>query len=470
MKKIVIALKLNQIKLNRDVETKMYNNIKTLINPQNVATYYHLSKIFSLNKLSSKTKAYINCWFTTVAETNNFLELNIVLVKKVLLSSLLYITSEIEVFTAADSWITYKLNRRKKHSKDLLMTVRLSLLSKHALKHLLHRDSSFKKVNECQTIINETIELKKISKQNKKSINIKNCTRYCGENNFDILHCGEIEDSMNEEDLYRRFVNKIDGRNLIRCRKVRSLNKNRIFPYGRSPTVYLKGHVYLFDCLRNKGKGLKKIGKYSIATDSLEIVGDIINERQSFCVCGFIDKIYFIGGFLNGKKTANCRYFDTNDNTWGNVTSMKEVRSSAACTVYEGRIVVAGGWDVNYELNTVESFDHIANKWSFLPSMIKSRSYHRLIAIKHKLFAIGGHGQIFEVYDSTCKKFVSVLNSPRDFSVEAISLENKVLVLSRARSTYSCYNVDNDEWTTESCIETADSNNKFTVIPKLTLS
>ena len=122
--------------------------------------------------------------------------------------------------------------KEKKHSKDLLMTVRLFLLSRHALTHLLHRDSSFKSVEDCQTIINETIKRNKLSKQNKKIINEKNCTRYCSENNFDILHCGKIYDRMDKEDYYRKYVNKMDGRHLIRCRKVSSLKKDRIFPYG----------------------------------------------------------------------------------------------------------------------------------------------------------------------------------------------------------------------------------------------
>ena len=115
----------------------MCNNIKTIIYPQNVAIYYHLSKLFSLNNLSEETKAYIHCWFTTVAETKNFLELDIESVKKVLSSSDLHVTSEIEVFNAADAWIRYKFDERKKHSKALLMTVRLSLLSINALKYFL---------------------------------------------------------------------------------------------------------------------------------------------------------------------------------------------------------------------------------------------------------------------------------------------------------------------------------------------
>ena len=103
----------------------------------------------------------------------------------------------------------------------------------------------------------------------------------------------------------------------------------------------------MIDCLHNETISLKKIEKYSISTDSLQIVGDILDDHAFYCVCGFIDKLYFIGGYLQNKRTASCKYFDTNDYTWGNVASMEESRISAACTVFEERIVVAGGWDVN---------------------------------------------------------------------------------------------------------------------------
>ena len=104
-----------------------------------------------------------------MAETKNFLELDIESVKKVLLSSDLHITSEIEVFNAADAWIRYKLNERKKHSKALLMTVRLSLLSINALKYCLQFVSLFKMNEECQKIIKEIINKKEKSFTNKQS-------------------------------------------------------------------------------------------------------------------------------------------------------------------------------------------------------------------------------------------------------------------------------------------------------------
>ena len=147
----------------------MYNHIKTIIKPQNVATYYQLSKLFSLSNLSKETQVYIHRWFTTLAEAKNFLELDIELVKKVLLSSDLHITSEIEVFNAAEDWISYKYNERKKYSKELLKTVRLSLLSINALKYCLQLDSSFKIVEECQEVIKKALNKKEICFTKKQS-------------------------------------------------------------------------------------------------------------------------------------------------------------------------------------------------------------------------------------------------------------------------------------------------------------
>ena len=80
--------------------------IRTKTTLQNVATDYHLCKLLCLNNLSKETKAYIHCWFTTVAKTNIFLESDIELVKKALLSSDVHIISEIEVFSGADAWIS----------------------------------------------------------------------------------------------------------------------------------------------------------------------------------------------------------------------------------------------------------------------------------------------------------------------------------------------------------------------------
>ena len=201
-----------------------------------------MSKLYNLNDLSKLTLNYIELWFTTVAETNNFLELDFPLMKRIISSSNLHITSEIEVFSAANEWVSYRLDERTKHAKSVLSLIRLPLLTEPALVQVLNKSTSFHEADECLTLINEILE--NIELYYKRSPSSCFTTRYYKENNFDVLHCGDYFSSVDSDvDINTSFVNKIDGRNLIRCRKASSLTKNRRFPYSSTPVVYLKGHV-----------------------------------------------------------------------------------------------------------------------------------------------------------------------------------------------------------------------------------
>ena len=41
---------------------------------------------------------------------------------------------------------------------------------------------------------------------------------------------------------------------------------------------------------------------------------------------------------------------------WNQIADMNKCRNCAACTVYEGKIIVSGGWN-NDGLNSVETYD-----------------------------------------------------------------------------------------------------------------
>ena len=90
---------------------------------------------------------------------------------------------------------------------------------------------------------------------------------------------------------------------------------------------------------------------------------------------------------------------------------MNDCRICAASTVFEGRVVVSGGYNNNESLRTVEAYDHVADKWVYMPNMVNESYDHDMIAISNKLFAIGcsENFNVCEVYDTICKKFV-VLN------------------------------------------------------------
>ena len=111
---------------------------------------------------------------------------------------------------------------------------------------------------------------------------------------------------------------------------------------------------------------------------------------------------------------------------------MHQARKFASCTVFEGRVFVSGGFN-NIQLNNVEAYDHIDDSWSNMPNMIERRHHHRSVAIKNKLFIIGGHKvSSVEVFHSVCNKFVLLKFPPQDLSftnVVMMSFQSEIKLL-----------------------------------------
>ena len=97
--------------------------------------------MFELSKLAQVTLQYIERCFTMVAETHNLLMLYFGLIKNILISPELHLTSELQVFDAVDYRIS-NIEQRSKFARDLLFQVRLHLQSDKALTVLLNKTSS----------------------------------------------------------------------------------------------------------------------------------------------------------------------------------------------------------------------------------------------------------------------------------------------------------------------------------------
>ena len=94
------SLKTSKIFLDKKLKENLCLYIKNNIELKNILLHYTIAYIFNLSNLAKISMSYAERCFLMVVETNNFLELDFSLVKKILLSSKLHITSELEVFYA----------------------------------------------------------------------------------------------------------------------------------------------------------------------------------------------------------------------------------------------------------------------------------------------------------------------------------------------------------------------------------
>ena len=106
-----------------------------------------------------------------------------------------------------------------------------------------------------------------------------------------------------------------------------------------------------------------------------------------FCACSFINNLYLFGGYAsNGVTLRTCLKYDFQNGNWKKISDMNDSRELAACTVFEGKIVVSGGTNNNVGgLKSVEAYDHVENKWTNLPDMTEERWCHGSVSMGNKI-------------------------------------------------------------------------------------
>ena len=421
------------------------------INVANVATHYRIANLFALLNLSQLSLCFIERCFQMVSDSTSFLELDFVSLAKILLSSNLLIDSELEVFNAADLWLSHNIIERGKFAKDLLLKIRLSLLSKHALKYLSDKKSSFSNNKECQEIINKFSE-------NKIGFFLNNSssyytTRYCKQTSFDLIVCGGSETDRYGHKTVVKYVHNVAFSNPKSVNILTEMKEARWF----SKAFSVKGEIYVFGGSNNDSRDVLSVEKYSPVTNTWEFVADMYEDRIYYCGCSFMDNVIFIGQYENSNINF-CTEFNTKNRKWREIASVNVRRFVSSCTLFEGRVVVSGGMNIQFGVstisNTVEVYDHVADAWSYMPNMIHQRYCHKSVSIKNKLFMIGQqHILRPEVFDSTCNKFV-LLNCPFEayFIVgEVLSIGSKLAVICFRTNAVMYYDVENDEWEEKSC-------------------
>ena len=183
-------LKVCKILLDERTANSTGKQIETKITVSNSLKWFIISKLFILKKVSKTSLGIIERWFTTVADTEDFLELDFISLSAILNSSELLIDSELQVFNVINDWLNHESIERSKHAKNLLKKVRLSLLTVPALNNILEKNSWIVLNNECSKIIKKVIEYK-----NKFPFN---CTsnlpksRHCNQINFDLVVSGGV--------------------------------------------------------------------------------------------------------------------------------------------------------------------------------------------------------------------------------------------------------------------------------------
>ena len=179
------------------------------------------------------------------------------------------------------------------------------------------------------------------------------------------------------------------------------------------------------------------IEKYSKIIKNSIVLPSLLDKRIQFCVCSFMQKIYVVGGYIEvGNYTINsCMCYDIKSNKWTYVASMIKSRTNASCAVFKGKIVVTGGITKRhnfFSLNSTEEYCFHENEWTQFPDMLVKRGDHVTVSMCNKLFVIDRNN--CEVFESVTNKFLLIENLPEiNLFVNAVSIGYKIYVFKDVR-------------------------------------
>ena len=436
--KLIKAIKTINVTLNDSDE--ICRQVENKICVKNAVTLLSFNRS-NFSKFFMIPLRVIECCFPTIADSSSFLELDPILVKKILLSSELHVDSELQVITAADAWMNHNLLEREKHAEDLVKKFRLHLLTDVALTEISGKVSW----------LGEALEENPMQERQLVLNNFRATTRHCSHNYFNIIVSGG-------EDYITRKVAKnvhiVDANSLYIVKKLPKMRERRSY----SQMFCIKGEVYAFGGDDGSSKSTT-VENYSRSTNAWKVVADINDFRSGFCACSFVDSIYVFGGYLRG-NVHTCVKLNTATCTWKKIAELHEAKRYASCAVFEGRIVVTGGLS-HQVLRSVHAYDYVDDSWSVMPNMIKGRCHHKSVAVKNKLYVIGGClTPNCEVFDSTSNTFV-LLKEPNDslarmlmklgeISFEAFSNGGELIVFTNDKHVL-VYDIESDKWRGKSC-------------------
>ena len=437
--------------LHNDLSNVIVKKLQKRIDYINVATYYQIAKNFCSKDLKNKTLKYIERFFTSVCETNNFLELDFNQVAHIVSSSELRIDSELEILSAADDWISYDFEKRRIFAKNLLLKVRLPLLPDNHLNIIAKMDMCFNEIKGCVSLLSETSQNSNLVYQNKPSSFYS--SRFCSQNSFNIVISGGYW-------LYSKQF--MSAHQEVDCRDFSVANELSPMKHARwgHMSFYYKNNIYVFAGNDNNGKYFTQVEKYSLITHKWKQVAKMSDDRTFFGACAFIDHIFVIGGRDDNENDnfVSCLKFNTKENHWKKIAKMNEERFNAACAVYKEKVVVTGGENVDgYLITTVKAYNHLSDTWTSMPNMLEGKTRHKSVSVKNKLYVIGNfEGRpSCEVFDST-KKFVALKNKSSTQGLSFInivgtySIGNKVVTLIQDSTTALVYDLAKGEWSKES--------------------
>lgn len=426
---------------------------------QNCLGILKFAKVHQCRGLEKSALRYTLKHFALVyTKSNEYLQLSLESVCQMLSSDLLNVSCEEFVFDAVCRWVDYDPGERHVHMKRLLATVRLGLLPLSIFKTKVKCHKWVVLCPDCKPHIEDTEAfLTKLDKSD--------------EPDFD-MSLPFARPRLPHEILF--VIGGWSGGRPIKMVESYDTRADRWVvckAEDKSPRAY--HGVIAIGCLIYIIGGFDATECFSscrVFDTRTKIWSEIapMNFKRSYVSVALRDGlIYAMGGFEGPPRTPNggissprlrsAERFDPRANQWTRLASMRERRSDASATNFQGLIYICGGFNGSECLDSAEIYNPETDQWTLIPPMASRRSGLGIITYNGAIYAAGGFDGVsrvstvekYSVSDRTWTSVPEMYNARSNFAIEVI--DDMLFVIGGFNGETTIYNVEcydsqSNEW------------------------
>lgn len=406
--------------------------IRDNINLENVLEYHMFADYIGCDSLKSYTMEFIQENFTTIAKSDDFLEITFTALKEFVSNDYTFVDKEEYMFDVIVRWVSHDWKSRSHYVADLIKDVRFKFVKPEYIFHeVLKHNLILEAIDRNIKIVIENSSADSSPRRSKKCIHMFG-RRKRSEGFWEIVAV-RLNSSSREIDRMNRKTDAVYFQTVISGGSTymftfNSQSKEKTFACfaANNEWVNLKipemnlpvFNIISLDSFNSiyanaspevppvTGNRDHNIYCYTTDLDSWNSIGasgytassgynihnaSLVSYRDIICSCGGMD--------YNNSVLQVVRLLDPRIGKWIAMCSMLETSSYAASAVLNDRIYVTGGWTGSQNKNIVQMYDIIANKWQLVKPMNVNRHMHSLLPYQNKLYAIGGRSPMIEIYD-----------------------------------------------------------------------
>ncbi|XP_075220268.1 actin-binding protein IPP [Lycorma delicatula] len=366
--------------------------LKQELHATNAVGIYRFAEGHNCEELAKAAFSFILSNLPRICREEEFYELPKENLCAILASEFLQVDSELQVFQAAMKWISHDLTQRKRYVFEILIHVRLPLLSLCMLEHAITEcnDASLK------------VALRSIRKDlvTKKGslVPLFVTPRLCAKKDIFVIGGSKrelISTWTRSSECTFESVERFDTFRRKWCRAA-PMGIGRILP----GVAALNGRIYVVGG-EQESHILANGEVYNPSDDTWEKVPSMIVPRCEFGLCALNGVLYAVGGWVGDDIGSSIERYDPVLDEWELHGNMPEPRFSMGVVSYEGLIYLVGGCTHNSRhMQKLTSFNPVTGEWSPLASMLVPRSQMGVAVLDGYLYVVGGTNKCNEVLQS----------------------------------------------------------------------